>query len=255
MVSSPDRRSSRGAQEIQRGYLLRYPGFDMIAHSGPGKRRELMLGVQNFWLFVFAGCLLNVTPGPDIAYIVARSAQCGVRGGVAAAFGITAGCLVHITAAAIGVSAILMTSALAFNALKWVGAAYLVYIGFKMLFASRGQQESLQSSIRPPAAIGMRTIFFQGFLTNVLNPKVALFFLAFLPQFIRSDASSKAMAFVILGLAFAATGTVWNLIVAWSAGRLAAAWSGLGRMRQWLERSLGALFVGLGVRLALSDAR
>lgn len=136
-----------------------------------------------------------------------------------------------------------------------MGAAYLVYVGLKMLLASRRQQQSPQSLIRPPAAISMRTIFFQGFLTNVLNPKVALFFLAFLPQFIRSDASSKAMAFVILGLVFASTGTVWNLIVAWSAGRLAAAWSGLGRMRQWLERSLGVLFVGLGVRLALSDAR
>jgi RhtB (resistance to homoserine/threonine) family protein len=227
----------------------------MIAHSAPGKRRKLMLGVHDFWLFLLAGVLLNVTPGPDIAYIVARSAQCGVRGGVAAAFGITAGCLVHIAAAAIGVSAILMTSALAFNVLKWIGAAYLVYVGFKMVFASRRAQESPQSFMRSPTAVKTRTIFFQGFLTNVLNPKVALFFLAFLPQFIRSDASSKAMAFVVLGLVFASTGTVWNLIVAWTAGRLATAWSGLGSMRQWLERSLGALFVGLGVRLALSDAR
>jgi RhtB (resistance to homoserine/threonine) family protein len=214
-----------------------------------------MLGVHDFWLFLLAGFLLNVTPGPDIAYIVARSAQCGVRGGVAAAFGITAGCLIHIAAAAIGISAILMTSALAFNALKWAGAAYLVYVGFKMMFASRRAQESPQSLRRPTAAIKLRTIFFQGFLTNVLNPKVALFFLAFLPQFIRADASSKAMAFVVLGLVFASTGTLWNLIVAWTAGRLATAWSGLGRLRQWLERSLGALFVGLGVRLALSDAR
>jgi threonine/homoserine/homoserine lactone efflux protein len=214
-----------------------------------------MLGVHDFWLFLLAGFLLNVTPGSDIAYIVARSAQCGVRGGVAATFGITAGCLIHITAAAIGISAILMTSALAFNALKWVGAAYLVYVGFKMLFASRRAQESPQSLRRRPTAVKMRTIFFQGFLTNVLNPKVALFFLAFLPQFIRADASSKAMAFVILGLVFASTGTAWNLIVAWTAGRLATAWSGLGRLRLWLERSLGALFVGLGVRLALSDAR
>ncbi len=227
----------------------------MIAHSGRGKRRELMPGIHDFWLFLLAGFLLNVTPGPDIAYIVARSAQCGVRGGVAAAFGITAGCLIHIAAAAIGISAILMTSALAFNALKWVGAAYLVYVGLKMLFASRRAQESPQSLRRPPAAIKMRTIFFQGFLTNVLNPKVALFFLAFLPQFIRADASSKAMAFVVLGLVFASTGTVWNLIVAWTAGHLATAWSGLGRLRLWLERSLGLLFVGLGVRLAFSDAR
>jgi hypothetical protein len=97
--------------------------------------------------------------------------------------------------------------------------------------------------------------FFQGLLTNVLNPKVALFFLAFLPQFIRSDASSKAAAFIVLGLVFASTGTVWNLIVAWSAGRLATTWSGLGSLRLWLERSLGVLFVGLGVRLALSDSR
>jgi threonine/homoserine/homoserine lactone efflux protein len=133
-----------------------------------------------------------------------------------------------------------------------VGAAYLVYVGVTMLVASRGKQTP-QPALKLPAAVKTRTIFFQGLLTNVLNPKVALFFLAFLPQFIRADASSKALAFIALGLVFASTGTIWNLIVAWCAGRLATAWSGLGRLRHWLERLLGAMFVGLGVRLALID--
>jgi threonine/homoserine/homoserine lactone efflux protein len=209
-----------------------------------------VLGIHDLWLFLAAGLLLNVTPGPDIAYIVGRSTQYGVRGGVAAALGICVGCFVHITAAAVGLSAALIASSAAFTILKWIGAAYLVYIGMGMLTVSQPHKLSIPSlTFTPPA--GLQIIFLQGMLTNVLNPKVAMFFLAFLPQFIRADAPSKVAAFVVLGLAFNFNGTLWNLGVAWCAGRLAH--NSLRRGRIWLGRVLGVTFVGLGLRLALSE--
>ena len=189
-----------------------------------------MLGVHDIWLFLAAGLLLNVTPGPDIIYIIGRSTQQGVRGGVAAALGICAGCLVHITAVAIGLSAILVASAFTFTILKWIGAAYLIYIGLQMLMTSRSKGSSFPAS-SSSGVVGLRTIFLQGLLTNVLNPKVGLFFLAFLPQFIQTDAPSKVTAFVVLGLVFNTTGTLWNLTVAWFAARLASALGSLRHLR------------------------
>jgi threonine/homoserine/homoserine lactone efflux protein len=211
-----------------------------------------MLGIHDLGLFLAAGLLLNVTPGPDIAYIVGRSTQYGVRGGVAAALGICAGCFVHISVAAVGLSAALVASASAFTMLKWVGATYLVYVGIRMLTASQPDNPLISTTNLAPTA-RLRMIFLQGLLTNVLNPKVALFFLAFLPQFIPAGASSKVTAFVILGLIFNLTGTLWNLGVAWCAGRLASAHSALHLVRIWVDRLLGVMFVGLGVRLALSE--
>jgi len=209
------------------------------------------MDVQDLWLFISAGLLLNITPGPDMGLIIARSARHGAHAGAMAALGITAGCFVHITAAAFGVSAILMASALAFSLLKWAGAAYLVYLGLRMLWSSFGPRHC-----EPAAALDDRGdlpgIFFQGFLTNTLNPKVALFFLAFVPQFIRADASSKVSTFILLGLLFNANSTVWNLLVAWTAGRMAAS-SHFRRVRIWLDRTIGALLIALGARLALAD--
>jgi len=209
-----------------------------------------MLGIQDFWIFVVAGLLLNITPGPDIAYIVGRSAQLSWRGGATAALSIGTGCFVHITAAALGLSALLATSALAFSILKWIGAAYLVYVGLRMLTTGAAVVSERIDNGREE--IALRTVFWQGFLTNVLNPKVALFFLAFLPQFIRPDAPSKIAAFAALGLVFALNGTLWNLGVAWFASRVAAM-PRMSRARVWLERAIGGLLVGLGARLALSE--
>jgi threonine/homoserine/homoserine lactone efflux protein len=171
---------------------------------------------------------------------------------VAAALGICAGCFVHVSAAAVGLSAALVASASAFTMLKWVGAAYLVYIGLRMLTASQPDNALTPSPNLAPTP-RLRMIFLQGLLTNVLNPKVALFFLAFLPQFIPADASSKVTAFVILGLIFTLTGTLWNLAVALCASRVATAHGPLHLVRIWLDRLLGVMFVGLGVRLALSE--
>lgn len=203
-----------------------------------------MPGIHDLWIFVLAGLALNLTPGPDTAYVVGRSLRSGVRAGVVAALGIGAGCLVHIAAAALGVSALIAASAAAFAAMKLIGAAYLVYLGLRMAFAAG-------AAAAPAAPLPTRPVFWQGFLTNVLNPKVALFFLAFLPQFIDADAPTKPLAFLALGLIFNVNGTLWNVCVALFAAR--AGRFANDRLRRWSDRALGALFVGLGIRLALTQ--
>src|SRR5579864_273632 len=150
-----------------------------------------MFGIHELWLFMASGLLLNITPGPDTAYIVGRSLQMGWRGGVVAALGVGSGCLFHVFAAAIGLSALLAASSAAFTLVKWVGAAYLCFIGVKMLLARTATPEA---STTEAGSISLRQVFLQGALTNVLNPKVALFFLAFLPQFVAADSPRKALA-------------------------------------------------------------
>jgi threonine/homoserine/homoserine lactone efflux protein len=163
------------------------------------------LGIHDLWLFVVSGLLLNISPGPDTAYIVARSTQLGWKAGAVAAIGAGAGALIHVTAAAVGLSALLTASATAFMVVKLLGAAYLVYIGAKMLLATRGGEGSGRAFDH--GATKLSSVFLQGFLTNVLNPKVALFFLAFLPQFVDADAPSKILALLFLGLLFDFNGT------------------------------------------------
>jgi len=209
------------------------------------------MGIHDLWLFVVAGLLLNITPGPDMALIIARSTKQGTGAGVVAALGIATGLFVHILAAAIGVSAIVLASAVAFTALKWIGALYLIYLGVQMVrSSSHTNKGARQLQSLPPMAL--RHVFAQGFLTNVLNPKIALFFLAFVPQFVDSNASSKAAAFITLGLLFNGVGTAWNFGVAWFAGALAGC-NGYRRVRTSLEWALAVLFVGLGLRLALTE--
>ena len=209
-----------------------------------------MTGVTDLWLFMLAGVMLNLTPGPDMAFVVGQSARLGWRGGAAAALGVGAGCFVHILAAAVGISALIATSATAFTVIKLVGAAYLLYVGVRMLLT---KPAAAAVSSGATGKGGAMAAFWQGAIINILNPKVALFFLAFLPQFIAADAPSKATAFVALGLLFNATGTVWNLIVAWLSARAANFLAAGSRARLWLERSLGALFIGLGLKLALAQ--
>src|SRR5579883_543194 len=158
-----------------------------------------MLGTHDLALFVISGLLLNITPGPDNLLIIGRSTGQGARAGLLAALGIACGCFVHVFAAAFGLSAILATSAAAFTAVKLAGAAYLIYIGIGML---RSRVDAAPEAMPVPKTLSWRRIFAQGFLTNVLNPKVALFFLAFVPQFIVPDAPDKALAFVFLGTLF-----------------------------------------------------
>ncbi len=216
------------------------------------------LGIQNIWLFILAGWALNLTPGPDVFYMVTHSLKSGWRAGAVAAAGITAGCFVHVAAATVGLSALVAASTTAFTVLKWVGAAYLVYVGWQML-SSKAHSDAMDSVAA--TAIFQRAdgqkdyvkIFKQGFLTNVLNPKVALFFLAFLPQFVSPASTHPSLAFLCLGVLFNLNAIPVNLgyvtLAAWVSQRTAAVQRGM----HWLERAAGALFIGFGVKLALSE--
>ena len=207
-------------------------------------------------LFVAAGLLLNVTPGPDVLYIVSNALRGGARAGMVAALGITTGCFVHIFAAAVGVSALMAASATAFTVLKWLGAAYLVYVGVRLLFVKAEGAIKLEAYRSHSAgARGQnvyKSIFLRGFWTNALNPKVALFFLAFLPQFIAPTVEHKPMVFLLLGLLFNFNGLWvnmgWALAAAWLANRASLVQKSL----HWLDRFAGAMFVAFGIKLALS---
>lgn len=215
-----------------------------------------MPGTPALLAFIGAGLLLNLTPGPDVFYIVNHALRSGVRAGLVAALGITAGCCVHIVAAAVGVSALVAASATAFAVLKWVGAAYLVYVGASMLL-SRGKPASLgatEPAAAAQASMPLWTVFRRGFLTNTLNPKVALFFLAFVPQFIAHDAPHPSLAFLLLGLLFNFNGMWVNFGWAWAAAWMARRVGLVARGMRWLERTAGAIFIGFGIQLALADA-
>jgi threonine/homoserine/homoserine lactone efflux protein len=205
-----------------------------------------MFGIHDFGLFLAAGVLLNLTPGPDTAYILGRSVAQGRDAGIASALGICVGSVFHTCAAALGLSAILVASSFAFGAIKLLGGVYLLFLGIKML-VDRRRELSL------PVEFRWRTTaaaFRQGVLTNILNPKVALFFLAFLPQFIDPASHAKVFAFLALGLAFVTTGTLWCLILAWFASVFSERLRKNSTIGQWLNRTVGALFIFLGVRLA-----
>lgn len=218
-----------------------------------------MFGTHDLPLFVLSGLLLNITPGADSLFIITRSVTQGARAGAVAALGVSVGCCVHVIAAALGLSALLATSASAFTVIKLIGAAYLVYIGVSLLrtraaVALRNElanEPSDQPSDQRLPAWSMSAVFAQGFLTNLLNPKVALFFLAFVPQFIDSGATDKTLAFLFLGAVFNFNGLLWCLLLAWSAARVSAIGHGQGAAL-WFNRGVGAVFVFLGLRLAMT---
>jgi threonine/homoserine/homoserine lactone efflux protein len=212
-----------------------------------------MFGTHDLWLFVVSALLLNITPGPDTLYILGRSSSRGWRAGAVAAFGIGAGALVHICAAALGLSAMLAASATAFSVVKYLGAAYLLYVGITLIRSSGDPPPAVSNAA--VRSVSLRNIFLQGFLTNVLNPKVALFFLAFLPQFVAADAPSKPLAFLFLGAIFDVNGTIWNLAVAWSAARITGRLQPSASFKKWFNRCVGGVFVGVGLRLALAHDR
>jgi threonine/homoserine/homoserine lactone efflux protein len=205
-------------------------------------------------MFIAAGWLLNLTPGPDVLYIVSNALKSGVRAGMVAALGIVSGCFVHVWVAALGVGALLAASATAFSVLKWLGAAYLVWMGVKLLRVRGGGVAIVPNGAAPqriPA--NLRRIYLRGFLTNVLNPKVALFFLAFVPQFIAPGTPDKVTAFVLLGLLFNLNSLPINLGYAWLAGWAAGRIGAVQRVLRGLDRAAGVLFIGFGLKLAMSD--
>lgn len=209
-----------------------------------------MFGIHDLTLFIIACILLAITPGPDTTLVFAQTLRHGVRGGLIASLGVITGCLVHVTAASVGLSAILAASAHAFNVVKWLGAAYLAFIGVRTIIAA-GRASAAAAA--QPEALRTSSVFWTGFLTNVLNPKVAVFFLAFLPQFVSADAAYAPLGFAMLGLIFIVVGFVWLVVLAFVAARSAAALGGRGRLKVWLERALGAAFIALAAKLALAE--
>lgn len=206
-----------------------------------------MLGIHHYWLFIATAVLLILTPGQDTFFILGRSLSGGRPAGVAAALGISAGSVLHTFAAALGLSALLATSQSAFMAVKFAGAAYLVYIGVRALVA---RAKGLPGGDSGAGAGGNWSAFRQGILSNVLNPKVALFFLALMPQFIDSSSDQKVLAFLALGLTFVTLGVIWCVVLAIAAAKLRGAFLRRPSMAGVLNRIAGVMFIALGLKLA-----
>ncbi|MCF6267029.1 MAG: LysE family translocator [Desulfuromusa sp.] len=205
--------------------------------------------IAHWVTFLTAAVLLNLSPGPDMAFILAQTAKRGVQSGFLAMFGIWTGAFIHVIFAALGLSAILATSAVAFTAVKWIGAAYLIFLGIQAL-RSKGTNLSVKGQVSPKS---LKKIFQQGVLVAVLNPKVAIFFLAFLPQFVEAGAGPVSAQLFLHGslIIIVAAFVEPPLIIV--GGKLTSYLNNNTRVSRWMDRGLGALFVWLGIKLATSD--
>lgn len=210
-----------------------------------------MFGIENYLAFILAGLLLNITPGSDTIYILSRSIAQGKKAGIASVLGVSTGGLVHTILAALGLSIILAKSAIAFSIVKYAGVAYLVYLGIKMIIDKKklfdNENEGFENS-------DLWKIYRQGVVTNVLNPKVALFFLSFLPQFINPEYASGPVPFLILGATFMTTGTLWCLFLAWTASLITKTLRNNQKVGNFLQKFSGVVFIGLGLNI-LFDKR
>ena len=211
-----------------------------------------VLGTVDLGVFVAAGLILNITPGADMLYIASRSAAQGTKAGVIAALGIGAGCLVHILFATLGLSVILASSALAFAVVKYAGAAYLVYLGIMTLLSLRAKEEVKAGTALP---LSGGRIFRQAVLINVLNPKVALFFMALLPQFVSPQAAHPALSFLFLGGLFDFNGTIVNVVFAVFSSKIADRCRQSSLLGRLGRTAVAGLFIALGLRLALSSQK
>jgi threonine/homoserine/homoserine lactone efflux protein len=209
-----------------------------------------LFGVTDLWLFIMAGLLLNITPGVDLLYITNRSVVQGKKAGVVAALGIGTGCIFHVLAATLGLSMILVSSSIAFTVVKYLGAAYLMYLGITTLLSLRHQERSETQS---DGVLLLMSIFKQAILINVLNPKVALFFMALLPQFVSPTAPQPALSFLFLGFLFNINGTVVNVLLALLTSLMAKRLRRVNFLPRFLKGLVGTLFVTFGIRLALLD--
>jgi threonine/homoserine/homoserine lactone efflux protein len=207
-----------------------------------------MIEPTKFALFIGVSWALILSPGPDMIYVISRGMAHGRRAGILSAIGVVCGILVHTTAAAFGLTLILQTSAFAFLFVKFIGAAYLLYLGLK---AWRDKSTfSLQTSA-PAAKSG--ALFWQGVLSNVLNPKIAIFFLAFLPQFVDKGSSHVTLQMVVLGITFACFGLCFLLVVGYSSGSIGRWLTYRPQYAQFFQRVAGGILIGLGIRLAFTE--
>jgi len=207
-----------------------------------------MIEPAKFILFIGVSWALILAPGPDMLYVITRGVTQRRKAGMLSAVGVICGILVHTTAAAFGLTLILQTSAFAFLMVKYIGAIYLIYIGIK---AWRDKSTfSLQTS---NSGVSFQKVFWQGVLSNVLNPKIAIFFLAFLPQFVDRGSSHVTLQMVFLGLTFACFGLCFLLVIGYSSGTIGGWLIRKPLYTQFLQRLAGGILIGLGVRLALTE--
>lgn len=211
-----------------------------------------MLGIQNLSLFLVSCLLLNITPGQDTMYIVGRSVAQGKRAGVLSVFGIMSGVLIHTLFAAFGLSVILATSSLAFSLVKFIGAGYLIWLGIGFIRSGR-RHEKIEAIDKEPVRSWL--IYRQGVLTNLLNPKVGLFFLSFLPQFVDPNTEFVFSPFIALGLIFFTTGSVWCMVLVYGSSWLTDCFRNNTAMGGVLKKLTGTLFIGLGIKMAFSHAK
>jgi threonine/homoserine/homoserine lactone efflux protein len=209
-----------------------------------------MIDPSKYILFIGVSWALIITPGPDMLYVITRGVTQGRRAGILSAIGVICGILVHTTAAALGLTLILQTSALAFLIVKTLGAAYLIYLGIKAW-----REKSTFHLPTSTSNVSSRRVFWQGVLSNVLNPKVAIFFLAFLPQFVDKGGHHVALQMVMLGLTFAFFGLCFLLMVGYSSGKIGSLLTHRPHYGQFLGRLAGGVMIGLGIRLALTERR
>jgi RhtB (resistance to homoserine/threonine) family protein len=208
-----------------------------------------MFGTENLLAFVVAGLALNLIPGPDTMYIIARSVSQGRKAGVLSVLGISSGSLCHTFMAAFGLSSLLAASATAFTLVKFAGATYLIYLGIRTLLDSSKLSEDL---VGVDETVSGWAVYRQGLLTNLLNPKVSLFFLSFLPQFVDQSQNWGAIPYLFLGLVFIVNGTLWCLLVALCSAYATQVIRNNQRVSLWLRRITGSLFIGLGINLLRS---
>ncbi|MEJ2445454.1 MAG: LysE family translocator [Exilibacterium sp.] len=205
-----------------------------------------MIDLHSYLLFIVASVLLVIVPGPDMIYMLSRSIAQGRRAGLVAALGINLGGYVHLTATVLGLSAILATSSLAFTFIKWTGAAYLIYIGIQAIRSNTGPFISRVPGITQCH----RSIFWQGFWSDVLNPKVAMFFLAFLPQFVAPANKDPMSTLILLGVTLNVIAISINVLLVIMSTMLTRKLRSSAMISAWLNRAMGALFIALGLRLA-----
>ena len=210
-----------------------------------------MTGIDNFSAFILSAIIVVITPGIDTILVLTRSISSGKKAGIYSALGVSTGLLVHTCAAAFGLSLILAKSALAFMIVKYLGAAYLIYMGYKAL-SSKGDRTALKSI--PVQYTGMEKMFWTAFLSDVLNPKIAMFFLAFLPQFVLTSAINSPFPYLILGVVIFLITLAWCVFLALMGGNVAKLFNRNPNTENWLNKISGAVFIILGIKVALTKS-
>lgn len=211
-----------------------------------------MEGIIHFESFLLAGILLNLTPGNDTLFILTKSIAQGRKAGMLSVMGIATGSIIHTLLAACGLSLIITTSILLFNIIKYTGAIYLIYLGYKMLVEKSKFNMTIKDS---NTKINTLRIYRDGLLTNLLNPKVALFFIAFLPQFIAPEYPDKLISFLLLGICFTFTGTIWCLVLAYCSSSLFNILKTNMRIGVFIHNCCGIVLILLGLKVAFSDPK